>query len=419
MSTSTYVVPVLSEESLTILRTRGHTSPQFQNRRVISNASYMSKDSFDSESTVEIPDELVSQATLEFLEFTSGAATKLWENIMSSRTILPDVDFLEAVKFHIEAGPRDPSSHDDDEAWFAFMENLGLTRAFQLRVMNPEFKNMRDSASLKEWILLMIEERYFFLKSLDSFVKTPANGIDRQVSRMDLHTGTLVNGCAVPEGGSSIGATPPTSNSSTAQLSAATTTPDTPREIEGATTLFKGGTIARLQSMRRPENALEFRALQSTPPGDFSARELGLYFTKQEQVAFKYAQWLGQVVDGRVIPVGILQVAVPKDLLESMAEVFGEDWRKFVWANRRTVEVVEVPLELEYLRDYQWLTGPLCTQSQPTINAMSNRSELITSNLSGGESAIQMFTSQWSMMKLMNERCVGQVWITAINGRDR
>lgn len=60
--------------------------------------------------------------------------------------------------------------------------------------------------------------------------------------------------------------------------------------------------------MRRPANALEFRNLESTPPSDFSTSESGLYFTKQEQVAWKSAQWAAKYIDGRVISVGILQV---------------------------------------------------------------------------------------------------------------
>lgn len=51
MST-TAVMPVLSEVSLEdILQTKGHTSALFNNRRVISNASYMSENSFNSEAT--------------------------------------------------------------------------------------------------------------------------------------------------------------------------------------------------------------------------------------------------------------------------------------------------------------------------------------------------------------------------------
>lgn len=169
---------------------------------------------------------------------------------------------------------------------------------------------------------------------------------------MDFRTGKLVAGSAVPERGSSIEVAPLIDKFSTAQSSAtASTILDTPREIEGATTLFKSGTIARLESVKRPANALDFRAIQNTPPGDFSARELGLYLTKQEQVAWKHAQWTAQVVDGRVLPVSILQVAIT---IRSIG-VNGRSCRRrlekslSIWANRRTVEFLDVPTDLNYV----------------------------------------------------------------------
>lgn len=412
MSSST-VTPLLSQEAITILEAKQPT-PLQNGRRVVSNVSYMSDDSIDSEASVEIPEYLESQATLEFLEFKPEVARNLWDKIQEAQTILPNRDFLDAVRFFISTIPEDAYEENNDEEWKDAVKAMGLTRAFEARLMDAAFREIRLKGSLKEWVTFMMEERFYFLQSLDAFVKNPARGINRRVSKMNLQTGKLTAGPAVPARTSSIAATP-----NFDFPSAATANSDPPSSVDECTTYFKGGSIARLESINLSANPLNFLPLTSTPPGDFSGDTRGLYFTKHEQIAWQYAQWAGKLVDGTVVPVGILQIAIPNHLLASMTDVVGENWRRFVWANRRTVENLAVPEDLDYLNDFQWLTGPICGQSQHKINGLRTSAELEVWKLPRGESATQIFTGKRAMMRLMGEHCIGKVWVTGISAKGR
>lgn len=68
---------MLSEHSINVLRTRDDTSQLHHEFRALSNISYSSEDSFDSQATVQIPDELDSVETLRFLELNDVTARRL------------------------------------------------------------------------------------------------------------------------------------------------------------------------------------------------------------------------------------------------------------------------------------------------------------------------------------------------------
>ncbi|OBT60154.1 hypothetical protein VE03_10253, partial [Pseudogymnoascus sp. 23342-1-I1] len=65
---------IISDGSLAILKSRGEATDLIDGVRKISNVSYMSRDSVDSQATVEIPDEIDSIKTLEFLELNAETA---------------------------------------------------------------------------------------------------------------------------------------------------------------------------------------------------------------------------------------------------------------------------------------------------------------------------------------------------------
>lgn len=84
-------------------------------------------------------------------------------------------------------------------------------------------------------------------------------------------------------------------------------------------------------------------------------------------------EWAKKIVDGNVVPVGILTIAIPKHLLTSIAQVVGDQWRQLVWASRRR-EPEDVALA--YLGEFQWLTGPLCRLSTNRFKKMSDLAEI-------------------------------------------
>ena len=183
-SSSTLSLKVFSEESLRILRVRGNDMTVRSGFHTVLNTSYASESSVDSQATVDIPEDLESIETLQFLEFVPSAASVIWNSLLQRRQNDPQrANILDEAKKHISAF-EDAVYADDD--WFGTMEAMGLTKSCQARLMDPDFEYMRLSATLKETVYDMLEMRYEFLSGLDDVVKGPAiNSFARNSSRLN------------------------------------------------------------------------------------------------------------------------------------------------------------------------------------------------------------------------------------------
>jgi hypothetical protein len=399
---------IISDGSLAILKSRGEATELIDGVRKISNVSYMSRDSVDSQATVEIPDEIDSIKTLEFLELNAETAAVVYDKFLALKAEYPDTDILRFAKRHVRSVAGDAHLLADD--WSGVMQRIGLTSNYQLRVLSPNWVHMRVNSTAKETAIWMMEMRYEFLQALDNFIESPAKGLGRKVSHLDL-SGRLQPGTpAIPPRSDSKGKGQPSSGIFEAGPSISTKAREPPSELLGCQLFYKGGSVARLEKLNNPDGTLSLQRLVSTPPTDFSARTAGLYLTKQEKVAFEYAGWAKQVVDGNVVPVGIMCIAIPDVLLSSHTQVFGDQWRELVWCCRHE------DFPPDYLSDltttYQWIVGPVCHQSNAVVLKMTNSSELVIWKLDRGETASQHYTSSTQMLQLLNSSCVGKVWIT-------
>jgi hypothetical protein len=403
---------VFSEESLIILRSRGDNPELVNNRRAVSNTSYISADSLDSQATVEIPDKLESVETLRFLEFTLFTANLIFSKFADSKSTDPDrAHILHSAKDHIRSISGDAIDCNDDAAWISMMQRIGLSSNYQSRIMDTDFSAMRRMASAKEWALEMVELRYEFLLQLDAVIKAPSRGIGKKVSHMSLDGKLQPGRPDIPARSSSSKAVPPMKNFIPQQASAAAVEYP-PDELAGHKLFFKGGVMHRLQKVFTKDGQLLFTNVCSLPPGDLSRITGGLYMTKNPQVAWRYAQWAKKLVDGNVVPVAIMTVAVPVELLASTKELYGEEWRRFVWVNRKGSE--PLPKDLEYLEDFRWLIGPVCSKSNIQVQEMKDISELELWKLCGGETAQQIWTGNPRTLRLLNEHCIGKVWVQGI-----
>lgn len=94
---------VLSEDSLQILRVRGDNPRLNNGYRAVSNASYSSAGSLDSEATVLIPDELESLETLKFFEFNDATTGRVWSRYCQNFAEDPNMaDLLKLAKAQIK-----------------------------------------------------------------------------------------------------------------------------------------------------------------------------------------------------------------------------------------------------------------------------------------------------------------------------
>lgn len=163
-----------------------------------------------------------------------------------------------------------------NDDWVGGIQRLGIKSNFRVRIMDPAYEDMRLSGSLKEWAIMMIEARYEFLVHLDDIIKAPeVNTLGRESSRISPDK-TIINtlGGAIPPRGSSsqgpkMGAFAPPS-----KPTIATEVQEPPSQLPDHITLWKGATRSRLDSLIRPQGALNFINLASNPPGDFTSSYL-------------------------------------------------------------------------------------------------------------------------------------------------
>jgi len=359
---------------------------------------------------VAIPDELESVETFQFLELRPETARDVFNYFVQRKVEFPDwATTLGAAIDHVESIEGDAYSETDD--WRGIMNAIGLTTNFQNRVMDPEYTRMRLTGTAKFWAVEMMRMRYEFLQSLDNLITTQGRRVNREAS----HSGNFKSGPPqpVPKRGSSKG-DPVVGIFSTAGPSTATAEVDWPlAEINGHSTFYKGGPLATLKRIYLNDNPLNLGIGQilCSPPTDFTGETMALYLTKQEQVAHQYAKWAKRIVDGKVVPVGLLAIAIPDNLLTSITQVVGEEWRRLVWNSRRQLFG---DVGLNHLREYQWLTGPLCRQCPDKVRRLNNPAELEVWKLDTGEAASQHYTASASMYTMLQNACVGKVWIKEI-----
>ena len=81
-------------------------------------------------------------------------------------------------------------------------------------------------------------------------------------------------------------------------------------------------------------------------------------------------------VDGsrEQIPVGILSIRIPVDLLDNNYSVVGDEWRSFVWANRRT-DFLSLN-SFSHLEEFDWLQGPVCSQGTLVVQRLTSPAQL-------------------------------------------
>ena len=405
---------VLLAPTINILRARGE-GIQHGGYRAVSNTSYATADSLDSEATVLIPDELESLETLEFLEFNRTTAVIIWERFKNLQNQFPEwANVLASAKSYVRGIAGHDITSENDDKWVAVMRKIGLTSNFQARIMTSRMRSMRLSGSLKDWIWQMFEMRYEFLLTLDNVLQAPpVNTLDRQSSKPSLDGSfTTKSVPVIPARNSSQAFEGQKSGSCQAPTpQIATVAEDPPRQMDGHVMLFKSPARSRMDGLFKPNGGLNFHALLSRGAGDF-AKLGGLYFTKTFDMAWRYAQWAQTIADGNVVPVEILHVAVPEHLFASSSELSGDEWRRFVWANRRITE--EIPTDLRHLTEFQWLIGPVCHSPTPKIERMNSPAELEVWNLADNQTAGQLFTGSNNMMWQMDTACVGKVWRTAL-----
>ncbi|KAL3428275.1 hypothetical protein PVAG01_01784 [Phlyctema vagabunda] len=134
---------VISSEVLWILINGGYAGTLRHGSRKISTITYMQT---QRPEMIEIPNYFDSPATLRFLELKPATA-----------------------KDHVNSVLGDAYDQADD--WTGIMNRIGVTAAFQARIMSRGFSDRRLDDTAKGWVLEMMDLRYEFLLGLNDSIR--------------------------------------------------------------------------------------------------------------------------------------------------------------------------------------------------------------------------------------------------------
>ncbi|MCJ1462976.1 hypothetical protein MMC07_001580 [Pseudocyphellaria aurata] len=314
------------------------------------------------------------------------------------------VDFRKMIKNVIECSKADACLEGDD--WENALFELGASSQLVNRILDPHWKAVRLCRTAKEWIWFVVSSRLEYLELLDSSTRAhQQRGQPMQVEGSDLFSDAAEE---APSASSSQLVEHPQS-----RATSATSTQNPTAAGENSQVFYKGGLLHRLRAAEGPNNNM-FPSLTSTPPVDFHPTDGGFYLTKYQQTAWEYARMTAHFVDGQrqQVPVGILSIRIPVDLLTNSYTFVGDEWRSYVWANRRG-DVRSFRM-FTHLQDYDWLQGPICAQATMVVQRLTSPAEL-QSMRSGNTTSHQIWTRNMDMLFALEEKAQPTIRVEEIH----
>ncbi|CAG8890146.1 unnamed protein product [Penicillium egyptiacum] len=427
---------VISAEVAVFFQNKGLLGPAKNNKRTISvtalsspatsRSSSSSSNSIDrtsfsatfvnvSRDEIELPQDLTSGETYEFIGFDKETAGKLWDQYLSRPIGDPldpfDFDFMDYARSQVKNSTvPDVLSVTDD--WTPTMAALGINYCLQQSILHPDFDDVRATASCKFWLLDSMEMAFKTLEGL--------NGQLRQ----ELERRQRLTILGVRE------KSPFKSLKSAAKE---TTIPnecpatDIVAEQEAPARLIGYTMIWRACLLSEAVECCESRPgeLQITPvcsrPGDFSGRTAVAYFSPERETADRYAAYKKHRFS--IAELAILQVAVPDSLMQSLsvnylwADGVSDLWKKVVWNCRRGDRL---PKDLRYMRNKDLWIGHIARSKNVKFETMESCTQIQSSDAPvvqiNGErrNATQWVFHSDHAEELFAQCCKGKTWIHSI-----
>ena len=399
-------IRVLSSSSLSYLRLTGNNLEVRNGCRTISLQSISSG---DSDETIEVPDVLNSIQSLKFCGFSDEAAAQIcgrWEQM--SRTLAPgDLGYgqhvVELARQYVSQRKRVWNAFVESDDWDGALRSLGVKNETRRAIMDPNFENLRLSASASEWVLSTVNSCWDFLDGLDSQVRKSKEAQELRASSPDA---SIKPSKAIKPGNPH---SPLHSGSSRLQLAVESEPPQT---LPDKSIIYKGGDWARLTRIFNPDGSLDVSQILSRPPCDFHPSDLDLYFTKQEDIARQYAEYAQRRT---TLQAGVLTVAIPKAWLANATEVYGEDWKTLIWESRnekaRAKNFGRLPKDVKWYEDCEILLGSICYQSTDQISRLESKNDLEVLRSKKGEKGTQVVLKGNLMGEEFVKEYKGFVWI--------
>ncbi len=401
---------ILSDRARQTLSHLGEELPTGEGWQVIRVVA-VSESSSDSDASVNIPEVLESPEAMQFLGFTETAAAAIYARYLQGSVAYQDEEIIEYAKGCIRSG-TDAGTQSDD--WDAAIASMGIRSDVRQQIMDPRFQHIRLTANAMHWVRDTIMAKYDYLTALDRTV------IGSEPVSLEARMRNPGQSSGGGGGSSSKPSNQGTANPPQPQIATATIEKTVQHdEVE----LLKGTSIDRLSAAINLESDTRNRIqnVVSKAPGDFSGDEAILYLSKQRQVAYEYATYAQTRVREQgedLVGVGILHVIIPRDLLANSAEVYGLDWKEFVWNHRLQLPT---PERLAYIDEADVIVGPIlkCSQAAMMKHRDVNRNFTVLEpmKLSAGEMTEWCALKGISLHRNINRR--GRFWVERLEGLER
>ncbi|KAI9829830.1 MAG: hypothetical protein M1826_005407 [Phylliscum demangeonii] len=190
--------PIIDQASAEFFESESLLSPIVNNKRMISatlisppssislstsessrSASRVSPRSFSATYVVqemdeiELPANLISRETYEFLGYDSSTAEALWHRFWTQPADDDmEVDLLELALCRIEYWPREATCESDD--WDALMMEMGINDQLRHAIMLPEYTEIRYTASCHYWLMEAMNVKWHALEALADELRSVA-----------------------------------------------------------------------------------------------------------------------------------------------------------------------------------------------------------------------------------------------------
>ena len=291
---------------------------------------------------------------------------------------------------------------------------MGITQTLCHQILDPHFTDLRLTQNARFWVLDTIKAKFDFLLALDGIIlrTTPRDlgpmSLDVRLGRSKkcLYTETrLLKNKAKRR------PKPQLDFSSTQQSL-----------LDTEFLLLKGGDWGRLNKVIRlktdHKDVNRITNAVSMPPGDFTGLKAGLYCTTQMQAAYHYARYAKarlRTSGQDFIPVCVLHILIPKELMAGAVDIHedrwkGDIWKEYVWNHRLQLTT---PDHLQWLDKAPIVVGPVAKCSENNLERLveSNKDykALEALKMSDGETTSQYCIREESLMGRINEH--GRFWV--------
>jgi hypothetical protein len=340
----------------------------------LSSASSTATELAPAHPDLQVPLNLYSVHTFEFIGFT----TKASEHLLKRWTSEDDQTLEHVITTHVQEFCDDMTAD-----WRASMKKLGISGDIQARIMDPNFTDVRCAASLLFWILELVSENLWTLENwserLNRNLAIIKSGPQQFPSLRD----------GAPQNRSHYQWTQP-----------------------GNTTLFRATSAAKLVNTLQPDSLrLDKMCFGTVVPSDFSLDRTAYYWSTEYWVSERFAAYTANIIRAPA-NVCIIRALLPRGLLEgkNVWKVnFSDDWKKLVWYSRNGEPY---PIDIQKKWDESKLIiGPVSINVNGSFQKMKSWKDVSESNTFrvGPEEGMQHVWIGAVAMAQMNEPFGGKM----------